>query len=69
MYRKGVMHCNENAQCNVNIAMYGNVNKNIITKKKKFNKFPLHNNCGVNNFKPVQRNAPYSIKSFKVLTC
>ena len=27
------MHCNVNAQCNVNIAMYGNVNKNVITKK------------------------------------
>ena len=30
------MLCNVNAQCVVNIAMYGNGNKNVITEKKKF---------------------------------
>ena len=29
------MLCNVNAQCNVNIAMHGNGNKNVITGKKK----------------------------------
>ena len=28
------MLCNVNAQCDVNIAMYGNGNKNVITEKK-----------------------------------
>ena len=29
------MLCNVNAQCDVNIAMHGNGNKNVITEKKK----------------------------------
>ena len=29
------MYCNVNVQHKVNIVMYGNVNKNIIMKKKK----------------------------------
>ena len=28
------MLCNVNAQCDVNIAMHGNGNKNVITEKK-----------------------------------
>ena len=35
MYCNGVMLCNVNAQCDLNIAMYGNGNKNVITERKK----------------------------------
>ena len=35
MYCNWVMLCNVNAQCDVNIAMHGNGNKNVITEKKK----------------------------------
>ena len=34
MYCNWVMLCNVNAQCDVNIAMHGNGNKNVITEKK-----------------------------------
>ena len=35
MYCNLVMLCNVNAQCDVNIAIHGNGNKNVITGKKK----------------------------------
>ena len=34
---------NVNAQCDVNIAMYGNGNKNVITEKKKKKKGHANN--------------------------
>ena len=47
------MLCNVNAQCDVNIAMHGNGNKNVITEKKKKKK---KNRC-------VQRGSQLNIQN------
>ena len=50
------MLCKVNAQCDVNIAIHGNGNKNVITGKKK-NAVPTHCSRSVVKVRPcTQRN-------------